>query len=181
MLVLKKAKDINLLPESEAAQGVTKAAPILLLFLVVLVGVVVVSLIVTFLKFSTASEGRSLQEDLAVKNQEWQKVASSAAGLSQIKNKLTSYQSFKTQYPSLNPYIEKLKSQLPSSASLMSLSIDNKGKANFQVEMSKPEDGYQLVEILNKNTNFSGVRLVTLSKSGQDGKYLINIDLTISK
>ena len=181
MLVSKKAKDINLLPESEATKGVNKAGPFMLFFAALVILAAALSVGATVLKVTAERENKDLQDSLSAKNQEWQKVASAAASLSQIKTKLSAYQVYRQQYPALVDYTSKLKDKLPSPASLKSLNLDNKGKANFQVEMSSPADAYQLANLLNQDTTFSDVKLLSISKTGEGSKYLINIVLTIKK
>lgn len=181
MLVSKKAKDINLLPESEAGKSAAKVAPVLLIIILIVAVVAALSGGVTFLKISSETQNQELEESLASKNQEWQKVASAAASLSQIKAKLGSYQAYNLQYPDLVAHIKKLKVQLPNPASLKTLNLDNKGVAVFQVEMDSPADAYQMVDLLNQDKNFSNVKLTSISKTSADGSYLINITLTINK
>ncbi len=181
MLVSKKAKDINLLPESEASKGASKIVPAIAVFAVIILIAALVAVVVTFMRISATNQNKDLQDSLVIKNQEWQKVASSAASISQVKAKLTAYQTYNQQFPALVDYISKLKSQLPSPASLESLNLDNKGRASLQVEMVSPADAYQLVNLLNENDNFSAVKLISISKSSEAGQYLINLTLAIKK
>ncbi len=181
MLGSRKTKDINLIPESERVVSIGSAFPVLFILGLVIIGCTVLGGIVFSLKLGAQAEAQKLDANLEEKNQEWQEVASSAASLSSIKNKITAYESFKTQYPSPNIYIETIKKFLPSNVILVALDLDNKGSSSMQVKVNEAAVAYQLVEVLNKEKSFSNVKLVSVNKPSEEEGYSVNLTFEVSK
>ena len=181
MLGSKKNKDINLIPESERVASFSSVFPILVFFGLVVVGILVLAGFVFSLKVGAQSETQKLDTVLRQKNNEWQKVASSAASLSSIKNKITAYESFRNQYPLPTIYIETIKKFLPSSVTLVTLDLDNKGVSLMQVKVKEAAVAYQLVEVMNKEKRFSNVKLVSVNKPAEEDGYTVNLTFEVSK
>ncbi|HEY4695074.1 MAG TPA: hypothetical protein VIH52_03910 [Candidatus Nanoarchaeia archaeon] len=181
MVDLKKAKDIDLLTESEKAVRRNKATPFLALFGLIIFLTIGAGVGIFLLKAGAESEVQELETALVAKNQEWQSVASAAAQLSAVKNKLNSYVAFQKSYPLPNVYLTTLKKYLPTSVTLISLDVDNLGKTTLQASVATAADGYQLYDVLVREKSFSDVKLASITKNSEAEDYLINLSLTIKR
>jgi len=181
MIGAKKNKDINLIPESERIVNLSSTFPILLIFGLIVVGSIVLGVIVFSLKLASQVEAEKLESNLNQKNQEWQQVASAAASLSSIKNKITAFESFKAGYPSPTIYTEAVERVLPSNVTLILLDLDNTGKGSMQVSTAEAAVAYQLVEVLAKAENFSNVKLESITKASEEEGYTVNLTFKVSK
>ncbi len=178
----KKTKDINLIPESETSSGLEKAVLPLILFGVIIGVTVAAGLFLLFLNSQAQAKAKEQEDQIAVKNSEWQKVASAAATTSQIKNKLGSYQTFVTKYPPLENYIATIGKHLPEDVTLTSLDVDNSGVVRLQAKTTSSESAYQFTEVFSNTANvFSNVKIAGVSRDVSSGEYTISLTMVVAK
>lgn len=178
----KKTKDINLIPESETSAGLEKAVLPLILFGVTIVITTSVGLLLLFLNTQEVAKSKGQEDQIAVKNSEWQKVASAAATTSQIKNKLNSYQTFVTKYPPMENYISTIGKYLPEDVVLTSLDIDNGGVVSLQARTTSSASAYQFTEVFNNATNvFSNVKIAGITRDPVKEEYTISLTMLVAR
>src|SRR3989344_9443051 len=97
-----KRQDINLIPEEEQKIRTRKIQVISVLGLVLIILAQLLLLgLVTSLTFQEGRNQSKLENTLAQRNSEWDKIATPAASLKVVKTKLSSYESFNGQHPLL--------------------------------------------------------------------------------
>lgn len=182
MLVSKKSKDINLIPESESSLGLKKAILPLVLFGLLIFLTLSVSLVLFLINSGEKTKAGDLEKSIEVKNSQWQLVASAAARVSQVKNKISQYQALVSKYPPLENYVQKLAKSLPSGISIVTLDIDNSGKATIQVKAPSASEAYQFLNtIAEEKASFSSVKLGGLSRATDKEEYTVSLTMIINK
>ena len=161
-----KRQDINLIPEEEQKIRTRKIQVISVLGLVLIIlAQLLLFGLVTSLTFQEGRNQSRLEDNLAAKNSEWDKIATSAASLKIVKTKLAFYESFNSQHPSLPELAKKIQDNMPSGTELTNISITSNGEVSIQGEASNPAVIYQFVNTLNdKKNDFSLVKLEGVSK-----------------
>lgn len=182
MFSSKKTKDINLIPETSVGGKAASIFPYLAIFLLVTILVAGTGAFFWWQNSSEVGKTKDIEDAIVDKNLEWQKIASSAASISLIKNKLSDYKSFSTKYPPAENYLAKVAKFLPENASLTTFDVDNVGLATFQVKAPSASEAYQLVNVLNKETTqFSSVKLLGVTRSSTAQEYTISMSMVVAK
>jgi len=137
-LFSKEKSDINLLPKDERV-NLTKQT----VFLVTLIATITtfLTLGVYILKQTQNQKLSNLQSKIdQLETGEWKKVKETAALLSSAKSKISNYQKFTSDYPSIDQKVELLNQTLPQKVKLLSLLVDSTGKFSTSAIAEKPED-----------------------------------------
>ena len=175
-----KSQDINLIPEEEQKIRTRKIQVISVLGLVLIIlAQLLLFGLVTSLTFQEGRNQSKLENTLAQRNSEWDKIATPAASLKVVKTKLSSYESFNNQHPSLPELLKKIQDNMPSGIGLTNISITSNREASIQGEAFDPSVIYQFVNVLNdKKDDFSLVKLEGISKLAT-GSYSFVLSLNV--
>ncbi len=174
-----KPQDINLIPEEEQKLKAVRIRFIILgVIAVVIIAELLVFFFVTLIAQGEKGSNNKLQKEVSLKNTEWQKIASPAAQVKVIKTKLSTYQLFDDQHPSIPLLIGKLQKVMPTGIELTSLSITNLGKVSIQAKASKPSIIYQFFSVLQETEDFDSIELEGIGKQGTGG-YNFILSLTV--
>ena len=175
-----KRQDINLIPEEEQKIRTRKIQVISVLGLVLIIlAQLLLFGLVTSLTFQEGRNQSKLEDSLATKNSQWNKIATPAASLKVVKTKLSSYESFNNDHPLLPQLLKKIQDYMPSGTKFTDVSITADREASIQGEASDPAVIYQFVNVLNdKKDDFSLVKLEGISKLAT-GSYSFVLSLNV--
>jgi len=135
----KKKKEINLLPGSEAATKLTTST--IFLAAVLLSAATLACAAAVFYKDSKIQQQKKLENRInQLETGEWKKVLPTANLFSGSKIKVSGYQKFVDNYPSLDQKLNLISQFVPSTVKFNNLKIDNRGKVNIAARARRPED-----------------------------------------
>lgn len=182
MFSSKKTKDINLIPESEAAANLSQAIFPLVMFGLLILATIAIGGFLFFLNNQEIANAKDKEDKIAAQNAQWQKIASVAAQVGEIKSKLTSYQGFVSKYPPIENYIASISKKLPDNVSLTSLDISNTGVVSLQAKAPSAAAAYQFSEVFNKETDiFSKVKLSGVTRAADKEEYTLSLTMVVAK
>ena len=138
--------------------------------------------VLVFLNSQEVAKAKDQETKIAAKNTQWSKVASTAARVSQLKNKIGEYQNFTTLYPPMENFIQALAKRLPANMSLLTLDISNLGSVNLQARAPTAASAAQFVAVLNQESKvFSSVKILGITRAVDKEEYTISVSLNIAK
>ncbi len=182
MFSSKKTKDINLIPESEAAVNLGQTIFPLIIFGLIIVVTIAAGVFLFFLNTQEIAKANEQKDKIATQNAQWQKIASVTAQINQIKAKIAAYQGFANSYPPMENYIDKISSYLPVNVSLLSLDITNTGSVNLQAKAPTAASADQFVAVLNSESKvFSNVKILGVTRATTKDEYTISLTMMVAK
>lgn len=181
MWFFSKRSDINLIPEEEQALRTTRVRLITVVVLVALVGLeLLVYLLLTGLQLREENTQDKIADEIQQKNAQWQEVASSAASLKVVKNKVNEYRSFANEYFVLEEYIKKVGNIVPTKVDLTDLMIDKDGETEVSGKAPSPADIFQFLNVLNKESEVFEAPLLISAGKISEGGYSFIIKFTVT-
>lgn len=167
----KSQRELNLIPEEQQKLKARKIKIVVIVISAVVISLQVgVFVVAQGLVLSEQSTQNNLEEELALKNREWKKVASPAASVQTIKSKLATHQKFSLEHPEPKIFIDKIRSFLPQGIVLLDISVDKTGDSVMSGTAPDPGVIYQFINVLNdKKTIFSNPVLNSVDKNDSGG------------
>lgn len=182
MFSSKKTKDINLIPESEAAVSLGQTVFPLVIFGIVIIGTIAAGVFLFFLNTQEIAKAKDQEDKIAAQNAQWQKIASVTAQINQIKSKITAYQGFLNSYPPAENYIDNIAKYLPADVTLSNLDTSNTGAVNMQAKAPTAASAAQLVAVLNSESKvFSNVKIIGVTRASDKEEYTVSLTMVVAK
>ena len=167
----KNKRELNLIPEEQQKLKARKIK-----IVVIVISAVVISLQIGVfvtaqgLVLSEQNTQSNLEDELVLKNREWEKVASPAASAQTIKSKLATHQKFSLEHPEPKIFIDKIRDFLPQKIVLLDISVNKSGDSVMSGNAPDPGVIYQFLNVLNdEKTVFSKPVLNSIDKNGSGG------------
>jgi hypothetical protein len=170
----KKKQEINLLPESEVPQVISKT-PLVFSGIIVLIMILAIGTNFAF-GFLQKREIDQMKNDIVKIEAEGKgEVFETAKLFAKTKKILVDYQNFVKSYPDLSQKVFALERVVPVSVQLAQLSIDNAGKASLDGQAANPDVINDFLGALQKDTtNFKDITVTSVSKEQGRYKFAVN-------
>jgi len=170
----KKKQEINLLPEAESFQTLSKT-PFVISATIILIMIAAVGATFAF-GFWQKKAVSQLENEIAKIEAEGKKEVFKTAQLfAQTKKILADYQNFVKDYPDSSQKLAVLEKIVPVSVQLTQVSIENSGKASLGGQAADPNTINDFVAALqNDSTNFKDVNVASVSKEQGKYKFAVN-------
>lgn len=167
----KSQRELNLIPEEQQKLKARKIKIVVIVISAVVISLQIgVFVVAQGLVLSEQNTQSNLEEELVLKNAEWEKVASPAASVQTIKSKLATYQKFSLEHPEPKIFIDKIRNSLPQGIVLLDISVDKTGDSVMTGTVDNPGVIYQFINVLNdKKTIFDKPVLNSVDKNDSGG------------
>ena len=167
----KSQRELNLIPEEQQKLKSRKIKIVVIVISAVVISLQIgVFVVAQGLVLSEQNTQNNLEEELVLKNREWEKVASPAASVQTIKSKLATYQKFSSEHPEPKIFIDKIRSFIPQGIVLLDISVNKTGDSVMSGTALEPDVIYQFLNVLNaEKTTFSKPVLNSVNKNDSGG------------
>lgn len=169
----KKEKNINLLPEEQAAAGRSWRdfiiAPLIPILVIVLIAFVFAALFT--LEQNEARKSRDLEEEISQEVSKWQQFSEEANAVKLIKSNISDYEKVSGQSDKILKISKDIRSVIPKFVSLSNLTVEETGSVSLDGFTQKPKSIFQLyTNLINNPEKFSNVKLVSIGFDSKDDK-----------
>jgi hypothetical protein len=174
-LFSKEKSDINLLPKDERV-NLTKGTVFLVTLIITTTAFLTLGAYI--LKQTKSQNLSSIQSNInQLETGEWKKVKEIATLLSSVKFKISNYQKFATDYPSIDKKVELLAQTLPQKVKLLNILVDSTGKVSTSAIAEKPEDINFWRNEMKGRKEFKNIIISSITKGGENYTFSASLEI----